>query len=277
MQCVLSDEQLLQLLHQDVPYGDLTTDLLLDSQQRVEIVFSARQAMTLCAIEEVARLCVIKGASVQLLAASGQQVELGCVLLRAVGQCAELFALWKVSQILLEWASGIASATHDLVIAAAPVPVVCTRKQTPFTKALSVKAVRAGGGAIHRLGLSETLLLFAEHRQFLRQSPEAILHSLQQRAPEQRRVVEVHDLDDAKRWVQAGAEVLQMDKFTPEQVGACADYCRELALPVVLAAAGGVTLANARDYVAAGAKLLVTSAPYHARPLDVQVRFYPVE
>lgn len=30
MQCVLTDEQLLQLLRDDVPYGDLTSDLLLD-------------------------------------------------------------------------------------------------------------------------------------------------------------------------------------------------------------------------------------------------------
>lgn len=276
MQCVLSDDQLLQLLHEDVPYGDLTTDLLLDPRQQVEMVFSARQAMTLCASEEVARLSVLKGVETQLLVASGQQVEAGTLLLRAQGPTGELFALWKASQILLEWASGIASATHDLVTAAAPVPVVCTRKQTPFTKALSVKAVRAGGGGMHRLGLSETILLFAEHRQFLVQSPEALLHSLQLRAPEQRRVVEVHDLADAKRWAQAGAEVLQMDKFTPEQVRLCADYCREQGLPVVLAAAGGVTLANARDYVSAGASLLVTSAPYHAKPLDVQVTFHPV-
>ena len=276
MQCVLSDELLVQLLEQDVPYGDLTTDLLLDPRQQVAMLFSARQAMTLCAIEEVARLCAIRGADVQLLAESGQQVAAGHALLRVVGQSAQLFALWKVSQIVLEWASGIASATHDLVTAAAPVPVVCTRKQAPFTKALSVKAVRAGGGAIHRLGLSESILLFAEHRQFLSAEPEAILQSLLLRAPEQRRVVEVHDLTDAKRWARAGAEVLQMDKFTPEQVRACADFCAELGLPVVLAAAGGVTLANACDYVAAGAKLLVTSAPYHAKPMDVQVTFSAV-
>ncbi|MGL4205653.1 MAG: ModD protein [Aeromonadaceae bacterium] len=276
MQSVLSDEQLVALLQQDVPYGDLTTDLLLDPRQRVTMLFSARQAMTLCAVEEMARLCTIRGASAQVLADSGQQVAAGQAFLRVVGPCAEVFALWKACQIVLEWASGIASATHDLVMAAAPVPVVCTRKQTPFTKALSVKAVRAGGGAIHRLGLSESILLFAEHRQFLTVEPEAILQLLQQRAPEQRRVVEVHDLADAQRWARAGAEVLQMDKFTPEQVRECADYCHQHALPVVLAAAGGVTLANARDYVAAGAKLLVTSAPYHAKPMDVKVTFSAV-
>ena len=137
---------------------------------------------------------------------------------RAAGNAATLTLTWPAS----EWASGIASATRALVVAAAPVPVVCTRKQTPFTKALSVKAVRAGGAAIHRLGLSETLLLFAEHRQFIQESPEQIVQRLKIRAPEQRRVVEVHDLADAKCWAQAGAEVLQMDKFTPAQVAECA-------------------------------------------------------
>ena len=275
MQCVLSDEQLLQLLNDDVPYGDLTTDLLLDAHRPVEIVFSAREPMTLCAIEEVARLFTLKGASVELKACSGQHMQPGDELLRARGEAAPLFALWKVSQILVEWASGIATAARALVVAAAPVPVVCTRKQTPFTKALSVKAVRAGGAAIHRLGLSETLLLFAEHRQFIQESPEQIVQRLKIRAPEQRRVVEVHDLADAKCWAQAGAEVLQMDKFTPAQVAECAQFCARQQLPVVLAAAGGVTLENASDYVAAGAQLLVTSAPYHAKPRDVQVRFYP--
>ena len=65
-----------------------------------------------------------------------------------------------------------------------------------------------------------------------------------------------------------------MDKFTPAQVAECAQFCARQQLPVVLAAAGGVTLENASEYVAAGAQLLVTSAPYHAKPRDVQVRFY---
>lgn len=44
--------------------------------------------------------------------------------------------------------------------------MACTRKQNPGTKQLSIKAVKAGGGSIHRLGLSESILVFAEHRQF---------------------------------------------------------------------------------------------------------------
>jgi molybdenum transport protein len=273
MRCVLTDEQLLKLLHNDVPFGDFTTELLLTADKPVQITFAARQDMTVCCVEEAARLFELCGATSELLVSSGHSVTKGSVLLKATGRTDALFAVWKVTQILVEWASGVASATRALVDAAGSVPVACTRKQTPGTKALSVKAVKAGGGVIHRLGLSETILLFAEHRQFLAETPAAILQRLKTQAPEHRRVVEVHDLDDARLWAKTGAEVLQMDKFSLDDVRACAAFCRENNLSVTLAAAGGVNAKNAADYVAAGAGLLVTSAPYHAEPKDVQVTF----
>ncbi len=273
MRCVLTDEQLLKLLHNDVPFGDFTTELLLTADKPVQITFAARQDMTVCCVEEAARLFELCGATSELLVSSGHSVTKGSVLLKATGRTDALFAVWKVTQILVEWASGVASAPRALVDAAGSVPVACTRKQTPGTKALSVKAVKAGGGVIHRLGLSETILLFAEHRQFLAETPAAILQRLKTQAPEHRRVVEVHDLDDARLWAKTGAEVLQMDKFSLDDVRACAAFCRENNLSVTLAAAGGVNAKNAADYVAAGAGLLVTSAPYHAEPKDVQVTF----
>ena len=273
MRCVLTDEQLLKLLHNDVPFGDFTTELLLTADKPVQITFAARQDMTVCCVEEAARLFELCGATSELLVSSGHSVTKGSVLLKATGRTDALFAVWKVTQILVEWASGVASATRALVDAAGSVPVACTRKQTPGTKALSVKAVKAGGGVIHRLGLSETILLFAEHRQFLAETPAAILQRLKTQAPEHRRVVEVHDLDDARLWAKTGAEVLQMDKFSLDDVRACAAFCRENNLSVTLAAAGGVNAKNAADYVAAGAGLLVTSAPYHTEPKDVQVTF----
>ena len=273
MRCVLTDEQLLTLLHDDVPFGDLTTELLLTPDKLINITFVARQEMTVCCTEEAVRLFELCGAKSELLVSSGQPATKGAALLKAEGRTEALFAVWKVAQILVEWASGVASATRALVDAAGAAPVACTRKQTPGTKALSVKAVKAGGGVIHRLGLSESILLFAEHRQYLSETPALILQRLKTQAPEHRRVVEVHDLDDAKRWAKAGAEVLQMDKFSLQDVSECSAFCKENKLPVILAAAGGVNAKNAMDYVTAGANLLVTSAPYHAEPKDVQVTF----
>jgi molybdenum transport protein len=65
--------------------------------------------------------------------------------------------------------------------------------------------------------------------------------------------------------------VLQLEKFSPEQVAACRAALVERNLQPLLAVAGGVNAANAVAYARAGAELLVTSAPYFARPADVQV------
>ncbi len=277
MPCALDDAQLLALLAEDVPFGDLTSESLPLSTATAGLTFAARQPMTACGIEEATRLFELAGASASVLLPSGTSAAAGSLLLRARGTPLQLLRVWKAAQILVEWSSGLASATAAIVAAAKGVPVACTRKNAPGTKALSVKSVRAGGGIIHRLGLSESLLLFAEHRQFLELSAEAVLEQLRRHHPEQRRSVEVHDLADALHWAAAGAEILQLDKFTPTQVAECKLGCERQGRVPLIAAAGGINATNAADYAAAGADLLVTSAPYWAPPKDVQVRFQPGE
>ena len=267
----VTDDELARLLHDDVPFGDLTTDALGVTGQPGRIEFRARGAMTVCATEEAARLLSLAGATAEWLMPSGASVPGDTLLLRAEGTAGTLHTAWKVAQILIEWASGIATATRAIVDAAAPIPVACTRKATPGTKALSVKAIKAGGAVMHRLGLSESLLLFAEHRLFLDADPADTVGRLRRTQPEKKIAVEVASPDEAVLWCRAGADVLQLEKFTPAQVAAT--RAATAGMPVLLAAAGGVRADNAAAYVAAGADLLVTSAPYWAPPRDVQVLF----
>lgn len=280
---VLSDAELLRLLDDDVPCGDLTTAALgLDGAPGRPgpagcVEFRARRAMRGCAGEEAERLLRLAGCDARLLLPSGSAVEEGGLLLEARGSAATLHRVWKTAQTLMEWASGIATAAAALVEAAQQggrrVAVACTRKNVPGTKALSIKAVRAGGATVHRLGLSETLLVFPEHRLFLDEAPSAMLARLRQAEPEKKIVVEVGSPDEALRWAEAGADVLQLEKFSPPQVAACRERLDALASRPLLAPAGGIRADNAAAYVAAGADFLITSAPYTAPPCDVQVNF----
>jgi len=273
----LNDFDLCRLLDDDTAAGDLTTDTLAIGDQPARLEFRARQPMTLCASEEAQRLFELAGAQARLRLHSGQRAEAGDLILDATGSAASLHQAWKTAQTLVEWASGIASATAAIVAAAGGVAVACTRKNVPGTKALSIKAVKSGGAIMHRLGLSETLLVFAEHRLFLDASPAQTIAQLKRAQPEKKIIVEVADVPEALRWAEAGADVLQLEKFTPEAVAVCRQAVD--ALPTdrraLLAAAGGVRADNAAAYVAAGADLLVTSAPYTAPPKDVQVNFLP--
>lgn len=272
---ILNTHQLLALLDDDVPCGDLTTHALRIGAQPAQLEFRARQAMTVCATEEAVRVFELAGAQAQGVMGSGALAAPGDLMLRAQGSAANLHRAWKAAQTMVEWASGISTVTAAIVVAANGVTVACTRKNVPGTKALSAKAVRAGGGIMHRLGLSETLLLFAEHRLFLSESPAQTIQKLRQAQPEKKIVVEVASVEEAGFWADAGCDVLQLEKFTPDAVAACRLAIHSRAGPChpLLAAAGGIRADNASAYVAAGADFLVTSSPYTAPPKDVQVIF----
>jgi molybdenum transport protein len=271
---VLTDEELSKLLIDDVPGGDLTTETVGIGQRAARLEFRARQEMVVCAVEEAARLFTLNGAIVAMSAQSGQKVNKDALLLEAQGAAQVLHRVWKTAQVLIEWASGISSASAAIVNAASPVAVACTRKNVPGTKALSIKAVRAGGATMHRLGLSETLLLFHEHRLYLNETPFDAVARFKRAEPERKLIVEVANLTEAIVWANAGAEVLQLEKFTPDAVAECRRALERAGLRTVLAAAGGIRADNAAAYVSAGADLLVTSAPYTAQPKDVQVNFF---
>jgi molybdenum transport protein len=266
------DATLGALLEDDVPSGDLTTHSLGIGRRPGRLELRARQAMTVCASEEAARLFDLAGARAHLVVPTGTVASPGELLLEAEGSAEALHRAWKTAQTLVEWASGIATGTAAIVAAANGTPVACTRKNVPGTKALSARAVRAGGGLMHRLGLSETLLVFPEHLMFLDEAPARTIERLRRAQPEKKIVVEVTRLEDARRWAEAGADVLQLEKLSPETVAACRAALGAGVRPV-LAVAGGVRAENAAAYAAAGADLLVTSAPYTAPPKDVQVVF----
>ncbi len=259
-------------LDEDAPYGDLTTALLAIADVAGRITFAARDAMVLSGAAEAAALLRRAGARPRAVRAHGTPLAAGETFLVADGPAGALHRAWKPAQTLVEYACGIATRARRLVDAAGPQAVVaCTRKSVPGAKAFSVDAVRAGGAVMHRLGLSETVLVFPEHRAFLDSEPAAWLAALKTRAPERKIVVETDDVADAVTLARAGADVLQLEKLSAAAVAEAAAAVRAVAPAVVIAAAGGIDETNAADYARAGARVQVTSAPFCARPSDVQV------
>ena len=126
---------------------------------------------------------------------------------------------------------------------------------------------------MHRTGLGDTILVFPEHRAFLHgETLRATLDRLRKAAPERAIVVEVADEGDAMLAVAAGADVVQLEKFPPDAVALLVGRIAGIRpVRTKIAAAGEVNVGNAAAYAKAGADILVTSAPYTARPRDVQV------
>lgn len=272
----LSDCDLDALLQDDAPCGDATTFALGIAQQPGRMIFRARTEMVLCGAEEARRMGQLRGLeALGTIRRSGERLLAGEEILSLEGDAASLHQVWKTAQTLMEYLSGIATATAGIVVAARDanpdIGIACTRKNFPGTKAAAIKAVLCGGASPHRLNLSETLLIFAEHRAFLgHETPLATICRLRRQWPERAIVVEVSDEMEARHWQQAGADILQLEKLSPAALERI-----KRSFPAKthtrLAAAGGINAANAADYARAGADILVTSAPYFAPPRDVAV------
>jgi molybdenum transport protein len=271
----IDDTELERILGEDVRYGDLTTTALAIGALPGAISFSARTAMTVCGVEEAARMLTMAGCVCGSAAKRGTLVQAGTLLLQAEGSAAALHRVWKTAQTLIEYASGIASSAARIVAAVdsngSGPAVVCSRKNFPGTRAIASLAITAGGASAHRLGLSETLLIFAEHRVFLHGDLAQHLTRVKRHHPEKKLVVEVTEIEEGLSVARAGGDIIQLEKFSLEQTAAFVRAARSLPYPPLVAAAGGINVSNAAAYAATGVDILVTSAPYFAIPGEVQV------
>jgi molybdenum transport protein len=279
----ISDETLDRFIREDAPYLDLTTLLLDIGQKSGTISFKSREKGVLCGSEEAARIMQKLGLKPGLLLSSGTQILPGQPLLQAEGKTSSLHLAWKVCLNILEYSSGIASRTRLLVDKARlvnpNVGVLSTRKMFPGTREMAVKAVVAGGGFPHRLGLSETVLIFQQHIDFLAGMQELVqmLSKLRQQACEKKVIVEVTTLDDALLLARAGVDGLQFDKVPPEQLGHYVEEIRKHYPRLLLLGAGGINEANVASYAATGIDAIVTTSMYFGRPLDISVNMNPLE
>jgi molybdenum transport protein len=94
---------------------------------------------------------------------------------------------------------------------------------------------------------------------------------MKKNAPEKTIILEAETYEEALCGIDAKADVIQLDKFSLTEFKRVADYAAARDRPPLISAAGGVNKDNAADYAAAGADLIVTSAPYYAKPADVKV------
>ncbi|MDR1183881.1 MAG: ModD protein [Coriobacteriales bacterium] len=273
----ISDQYLEALIAEDVPYLDLTTHLLDIGKSPGVIRYRTREDCVLCGSEEVTRIFGKLGAEMTYAEPSGARLTAGDEFFEARGTAEALHAGWKVCLNIFDHYSAVATKTARMVAAAQEVkpglPILTTRKSMPGTKPLMVKAVMTGGAVPHRLGLSETILIFDNHTVFaggfeglLKRLPELL-----KQACEKKVFVEA-DADEARQLATAGVDGVQFDKLTPDELRALVPELRAVNPHLVLIAAGGINENNVRDYAATGIDGLATTAPLFAKPLDMTAK-----
>jgi molybdenum transport protein len=275
----LSDHELWEYIREDIPYFDLTTHLIEPATHRAALSIVTRHHVVAACTEEAARIGELLGCEVHTAVASGTHVEKEGVLLELRGSGESLHQAWRLCQVLLEYACGLATYADAMLKNIRSVNSRCelmvTRKSHPFAKRFTIRALLCGGALPHRLGLSETVLIFANHRALYSDAAsfEAALPDIKKRCMEKKLVVESETLEDAKKMLSLGADAIQMDKSEPEVVAELVAHKNQYHPGAVILAAGGINKENAALFAQTGADGIVTSSPYKAGMADLTSRW----
>ena len=273
--------QLEAWLMEDIGRGDLTAPALQGITARAHWLAKAEGVFCGGVLLEPLLRALDPAGQVHLLVAEGEAVRPGQRLLELEGQAAALVAVERTALNLAMRLSGIATATAELVstLAGTGVRLADTRKTTPGLRSLEKYAVRCGGGVNHRLGLDDAAMLKENHLAWAGGVAQAVA-AVRAAAPWPARViVEAETELQAQQAVEAGADGVLLDEFSPEQLRSLVPRLRQQALEracpgAVVLEASGIQPADLRAYAATGIDLISTSAPVtRSRWLDLSMRF----
>lgn len=209
-------------------------------------------------------------------ATDGDRIGSGDVVGILEGSFAAVLRAERPLLNLLQRACGIANATGAYVVAVAGTgcQVLHTRKTAPGLRLLDIAAVLAGGGTLHRLDLSQTVMIKDNHWQALARSgvtlAEALVRARQQGAATCQ--VEVESPVQLDLACAAGADRLLIDNQSPETVREWGALARRRRPGIEIEATGGIDLSNVRAYAEAGADFVSIGALTHSvRAADLGV------
>ncbi|MEU0087069.1 carboxylating nicotinate-nucleotide diphosphorylase [Streptomyces sp. NPDC006274] len=241
--------------------------------------FTAREAGTVAGLrvaEAILSIVCTNEFEVERHVEDGDRVEAGQKLLSVTAGTRDLLTGERSALNILCRLSGIATATRawaDL-LEGTGAKVRDTRKTTPGLRALEKYAVRCGGGVNHRMSLSDAALVKDNHVIAAGGVAEAF-KAVRDRFPDLPIEVEVDTLDQVREVLDAGADLILLDNFTPAETEQAVALVAGRAM---LESSGRLALDNARAYAETGVDYLAVGALTHSSPiLDIGLDLREVE
>ncbi|MDQ6703574.1 MAG: carboxylating nicotinate-nucleotide diphosphorylase [Pseudomonadota bacterium] len=255
--------------------GDLTTDAIVPAGLAARTVLVAREKGIVAGLDlaKLAFELIDPNIAMQAETEDGAMAAPGDVIARVSGPARGMLTAERTALNFLGHLSGIASATASIVAAVrgTKAKITCTRKTTPGLRAVEKYAVRAGGGANHRFGLDDAILIKDNHiavaggiAQALRRARAAAGHLVKIE-------VEIDNLDQLKEALVEGADAVLLDNMSLDRLAKAVAMVDGRAMTE---ASGRVTLESAPAIAATGVDLISIGWLIHsAAVLDIGLDF----
>jgi nicotinate-nucleotide pyrophosphorylase (carboxylating) len=263
-------------LQEDIGEGDLTSEFFVPPTLHAHARIFARESAIIAGTKTAAEVFrrIDPATQVRIVTADGVAINAGETVMEMEGLARAILTAERVALNFLQRLSGIATLTRKFVDAAGNdhVKILDTRKTTPGLRALEKAAVVAGGGANHRFGLFDMVLVKDNHftaRSGLRELAET-LQKFRKDHPQARIEVEAENLEQVRALLQIdGIDMVLLDNMKPAQIREAVALGKN---KMKFEASGGVTLKNIRQIAATGVDFISIGALTHsARSIDLSL------
>ncbi len=265
-------------LAEDIGSGDATTLAIVPEGATARAVMRAREPLTVSGLQlaEAAFRELSAAVRIQFAAEDGKRLLPGETLLEVSGPARPILTAERVALNFVQRLSGIATLTRQFVdaVKGTQAKILDTRKTTPGWRRLEKYAVRCGGGANHRFGLHDMILVKDNHLAALKAERNPIgvaVERARAQFPKLRLEVEADTLEQVKQALGCGVDLILLDNMSVEELNAAVRQCSGRA---ETEASGGVTLATVRAIAETGVDFISIGALTHsARAVDIGLDF----
>lgn len=259
---------------EDMPYGDITAEAIIDTKHTSKAQLLAKSEGVLCGMEVFARVfALLGGVEVKILKKDGEWIKSGDKVARLEGNTRNLLAGERTALNILQRMSGIATHTRMAVekVKDTHCTIVDTRKTTPGFRVLEKAAVRCGGGANHRNGLSDGILIKDNHIQAAGGVAKAIQQVRKNASHVHRIEIEVETIPMVKEAMGADADILLLDNMSLEEMREAVEIIQGRALTE---ASGNMDLDRIEDVARTGVDFIsMGSIIYNSNVVDLSLKF----
>lgn len=268
-------------LKEDIGRGDITTQALIDETVSAEATIVTREDCVICGLEiaEWAMAQIDYSVRFRPNCSDGASVGAGKELAFIEGHAASMLRAERTMLNFLSLLSGIATRTRLFVEKARPygVRVMDTRKTLPLLRYLEKYSVHVGGGANHRMGLYDRVLIKDNHISVVRKNEPASLKDMVEKARRKSQKgttveIEVTSLEEFSDAIAGNPDIIMLDNMDPARIRTCVEIRRLAVKKPLIEASGGITLNNIEDYAKTKVDMIsVGSLTSAVKPIDMSL------
>ena len=262
---------------------DATSEALVDPSAVAEGVIYAKGRGCIVSGATVARAVmkeIDRSVKVEILKPDGSRVEPLEPILRFRGKARSILAAERTALNFMQRMCATATLTRKFVdaVKGRDVLVLDTRKTTPGLRVFEKYAVLCGGGANHRMGMYDRVLMKDNHRRLWRggnpdELGKAVL-AARKRFPKLAVEVEVESIRECKSALEAKPEWIMLDNMSLRDMKKCVALCKGVSKTE---ASGGITLERVKAVAATGVDAISLGCLTHsAGSIDLSLEWSAV-